>query len=118
MSRYLITDDNETGTAVYGEYKPPEMLLILGKAIFENIELTQIYEFLIKELDFMDEKSNIKISDHSCYDYDLITEGRYYTRGYYLSDLNSIREYFKDDKCQQMLLSLDWNDIKRRGVVL
>lgn len=116
MSRYLITDDNETGTAVYGKYKSPEMLLILGKAILENIELTQICEFLIKELDFIDEKSNIKISDYSCYD--LITEGRYYTRGYYLSDLKTIREYFKDDKCQQMLLSLEWDDIKRREVVL
>ena len=113
--KYYITNGSDHIMVVSKHYSPIEMLLILGKITVEDPDLEQIRKLLETRLKIKCDVSLEKYSDEDRHSfYDLIADSRYSITGYYLADINSIREYFKNDKCRQMLLSIDWNDIPKR----
>lgn len=118
--RYFITDDSHIGKLMVGAINPQEMLLIIGKMVFEDKEITQICDFLEKHYFFECEADGIsftKLNTDDTYPYtyyDLITERVAEKDGYLYSNISEIKKYYTESGSVDMLLSLDFDNITHR----
>ena len=119
MYRYFITDNSNVGNLVIGSINPQEMILILGKLAVTNNKISEITSFLETEFKFESQAKNLLFSVLNTDDsfpytyYDLINERISDREGYLYSNIYSIKEYFLNADCVEMLLSIDFNDIAK-----
>lgn len=118
--RYFITDDSHIGKLMVGAINPQEMLLIIGKMVFENKGITQICDFLETHYFFECEADGISFAELNTDDtypytyYDLITERVAEEEGYLYSNITEIKKYYTESGSVDILLSLDFDNITHR----
>ena len=110
INRYFITDESNIGTLISGQLMPKEMILILGKTIYENRSISNIITFLKEQFYFQIEAEGISFKElnsgkYPYTYYDLISEGVCDPSGYSYSNIHEIKKYFKG--CEKMLSSLN-----------
>ena len=117
--RYYITDNSNVGNLMIGKVNPQEMLLLLGKLIVADKAVSEITAILEADFKFEMQAKNLLFSVLNTDDefpytyYDLINEGVPDTEGYLYSNICSIKEYFSDNDCIEMLRSINFDDIAK-----
>lgn len=110
ITRYFITDETNIGTLISGQIMPKEMILILGKKIYEHKNISDIISFMIEKFYFKIEAENISFIDlnsgkYPYTFYDLISEGICDPDGYSYANISEIKKHFLG--CEKMLSSLN-----------
>lgn len=118
--RYFVTDNTNCGSLIIGNLNPQETLLLIGMMCVKQANKTKIINFFVQEFQFSVEVEDIqfvKLNTDDKYPYtyyNLIDEHVADEDGYFYANILDIQNYFFDTDSEDMLRSINWENIKKR----
>lgn len=118
--RYFVTDNTNYGSLIIGNLNPQETLLLIGMMCVKQADKTKIINFFVQEFQFSVEVEDIqfvKLNTDDKYPYtyyNLIDEHVADEDGYFYANILDIQNYFFDTDSEDMLRSINWENIKKR----